>query len=188
MMPQENIPQDHALRQFFHDVVTECYGEYLSMSDREVTTYVADLLTDFCISDRLYPVRGVDGRPVREVGEMLVASDPVHGTAPSFDAEREVRKHIGDYTLFCTGMYPESVHKWRENENANLYEMIRTGKESYYIVSQFDLFEYAEEAPLFGRLSETFESCMFGLNQVRCELERRMPGSLPPNGLPKFLM
>jgi hypothetical protein len=182
------IPQDHALRQFFHDVVADCYGEHVSIHDREVTTYVADLLTDFCMSERLYPVRDAAGRPVKEVGEMLLASDPVHGTASSFDAEREIRKHIGDYTLFCTGMYPESVHKWRENENANLYDMIRAGKESYYIVSQFDVFEYAVEAPLFGRLAETFESCMYGLNQVRTELERRLPGSLPSHGMPKFLM
>lgn len=176
------IPQDHALRQFFHEVVADCYSEYLKMSDSEVTTYVADLLTDFCLAERLYPIRDEAGRPVKEVGNLLIASDPVHGTAPSFDAERVVRKHIGDYTLFCTGMYPESVHKWRENESANLYEMIRTGKESYYIVSQFDLFEYAEEAPLFARLSEAFESCMYGLNQVRSELERRLPGSLPTYG------
>jgi hypothetical protein len=182
------ISQDHALRQFFHNVVAECYEEHAGINDREVTTYVADLLTDFCISDRLYPIRDSEGRPVKEVGEMLLASDPVLGTAPSFDAEREIRKHIGDYALFCTGMYPESVHKWRENENANLYDMIRAGKESYYIVSTFDLFEYAVEAPLFGRLSEAFESCMYGLNQVRCELERRVPGTMPAKGVQKFLM
>lgn len=182
------ISQDHALRQFFHNVVAECYDEHLGISDREVTTYIADLLTDFCISDCLYPIRDSAGRPVREVGEMLLASDPVHGSAPSFDAEREIRKHIGDYALFCTGMYPESVHKWRENENANLYDMIRAGKESYYIVSTFDLFEYAAEAALFGRLSESFESCMFGLNQVRCELERRLPERMPPNNAQRFLM
>ncbi|HEX3437378.1 MAG TPA: hypothetical protein VHT24_11475 [Pseudacidobacterium sp.] len=181
------IPEDHALRQFFHEVVTGCYNEYLSMDDSEITTYVADLLTDFCMSERLYPIHDAEGHPVREVGEMLIASDPILGTAASFDDERRIRKHIGDYTLFCTGMYPESVHKWRENENANLYEMIRTGKESYYIVSQFDLFEYAVEAPLFGRLSEAFESCMYGLNQVRSELDKRMPGSLPHKA-PKFLM
>jgi hypothetical protein len=171
MIPQDIIPQDHALRQFFHDVVADCYGEYVSINDREVTTYVADLLTDFCLSDRLYPIRDGEGRPVKEVGEMLVASDPVHGTASSFDAEREIRKHIGDYALFCTGMYPESVHKWRENENANLYDMIRAGKESYYIVSKFDVFEYAEAAPLFAKLSDRFEDCVCGLNMVKNELD-----------------
>ncbi|HLH33760.1 MAG TPA: hypothetical protein VKX41_03745 [Alloacidobacterium sp.] len=182
------ISQDHALRQFFHDVVAECYSEHAGIDDREVTSYVADLLTDFCISDRLYPIRDPEGRPLKEVAEMLLASDPVNGTAPSFDAEREIRKHIGDYALFCTGMYPESVHKWRENENANLYDMIRAGKESYYIVSTFDLFEYAVEAPLFGRLSESFENCMYGLNQVRSELGRRLPGTMPSGNVQKFLM
>jgi hypothetical protein len=182
------ISQDHALRQFFHDVVAECYAEHVGIHDREMTSYIADLLTDFCISDRLYPVRDNSGHPIKEVGEMLLASDPIHGTAPSFDAEREIRKHIGDYALFCTGMYPESVHKWRENENANLYDMIRAGKESYFIVSKFDLFEYAAEAPLFGKLSDCFENCMVGLNQVRSELERKMPNSLSPKGSQKFLM
>ena len=43
---------------------------------------------------------------------------------------------------------------------------------SYYIVSQFDLFEYAKEAPFFGRLSSSFEACIYGLNMVRSELDR----------------
>src|ERR1700757_3655426 len=74
------ISQDYALRQFFHDVVAECYGEHVGINDREVTTYIADLLTDFCISDRLYPIRDIEGRPVKEVAEMLLVSDPVNGT------------------------------------------------------------------------------------------------------------
>ena len=35
------------------------------------------------------------------------------GPAPSFDRERQVRKHIGDYTLFFTGMFPESINHFR---------------------------------------------------------------------------
>ena len=40
---------------------------------------------------------------------MVLAADPVNGTAPSFDAERALRKHIGDYALFVAGMYPEAI-------------------------------------------------------------------------------
>ena len=40
---------------------------------------------------------------------MVQASDPVNGSAQSFDAERAVRKHIGDYALFVAGMYPEAM-------------------------------------------------------------------------------
>jgi hypothetical protein len=165
------IPEEHALRQLFHRTVSECYAEHLGVHDREVTSYVADLLTEFCVIENLYCIRDAEGRPVKDVAQMLAASDPINGTAPSFDAERKVRKHIGDYALFSTGMYPEAVQRSKFSDTSFL-EMVRTGKESYYIVSQFNLFEYQSEAPFFGRLAEEFESYMYGLTKVRGELDR----------------
>ena len=100
---------------------------------------------------------------------MIAASDPVFGDAPSFDVERKVRRHIGDYALFATGMYPESTQLWRHTGDASFVEMVNTGKESYSIVAAFDLFEYRDEAPLFARLSREFERCMHGLKYVREE-------------------
>ncbi len=181
------IPEEHPLRMLFHELVTDTYG-HIGIFDHELASYVSRILTDFCNSDRLYPVRDAQGRPLREVGEMLVASDPVHGTAASFDAEREIRKHIGDYTLFLTGMYPQSMHLWRSRQSESFVEMVRAGKESYYIVSKFDLFEYADEAALFARLSRHFERCIYGLTLVREELARRSPGALPPPQEPNYLM
>lgn len=173
------VPEEHSLRQFFHQIVTDTYSTRLGMRDNEVTSYVADLLTEFCEADKMYRVRDANGNPVREVGEMLKASDPVHGTAASFDAEREVRKHIGDFTLFYTGMYPESTHRFRRSEGESFVDLVKTGKESYYIVSQFNVFEYAMEAPLFAKLSETFERCLYGLTLVREEMLKHSPGTLP---------
>jgi hypothetical protein len=37
---------------------------------------------------------------------MLIESNPML-EARSFDYERKVRKHIGDYTLFLTGLFPK---------------------------------------------------------------------------------
>ena len=166
------IPEEHALRQLFHQTVSDCYSEHLGLHDTEVTSYIADLLTEFCVVENLYRIRDAEGRPLKEVGEMLTASDPIHGTAASFDAERMVRKHIGDYALFSTGMYPEAVQHSKFAGDASFLDMVRTGKESYYIVSQFNLFEYQNEAPFFGRLAEEFESYMYGLTKVRGELDR----------------
>jgi hypothetical protein len=166
------IPEEHALRQLFHQTVSDCYSEHLGLRDSEVTSYIADLLTEFCVVENLYRIRDPEGNPVKDVGQMLAASDPIHGTAPSFDAERMVRKHIGDYALFSTGMYPEAVQRSKFAGDATFLDMVRTGKESYYIVSQFNLFEYQNEAPFFGRLAEEFESYMYGLTKVRGELDR----------------
>jgi hypothetical protein len=114
---------------------------------------------------------------------MMTAADPVNGTAPSFDAERALRKHIGDYALFVAGMYPEAMRSERRmrRHRPSLGELIQAGKESYYIVSQFNLFEYEEEAPLFARLSDRFERCILGLTLVREEMGPRKPLMLPPS-------
>ncbi|HTW48940.1 MAG TPA: hypothetical protein VMD92_13395 [Acidobacteriaceae bacterium] len=166
------ISESHPLRQLFHEIVADCYAAQSGITDPELTSYVGDLLTEFSAADRLYRLRDSEGRPVRAVREMIAAADPVFGNASSFDEEREVRRHIGDYALFATGMYPESMQLWKHSGTSSFLEMVATGKESYYIVSQFDLFEYKLEAPLFARLSEDFEACMRGLTHVREELNK----------------
>ncbi|HTV83643.1 MAG TPA: hypothetical protein VME18_13435 [Acidobacteriaceae bacterium] len=165
------ISERHPLRQLFQEVVAGCYASD-GIQDPELTSYVGNLLTEFTATDKLYRIRDTAGKPVKEIQEMVSAADPVFGAAASFDEEREVRRHIGDYALFATGMYPESTQLWRHSGESGFLEMVRTGKESYYIVSQFDLFEYQKEAPLFARLSEEFERCMHGLTRVREELDR----------------
>ena len=171
----QNQPQSHPLEQFFLQAVRNNYEGKLGLNDPHVTSYVAHLLCEFSRSDKLYKVRDEMGRPVAELEQMMLAADPVNGTAPSFDAERLIRKHIGDYALFVAGMYPEAVEPWRRHRHGHpsLEELVRAGKESYYIVSQFNLFEYEQEAPLFGRLSDWFERCILGLTLVREEIGGR---------------
>jgi hypothetical protein len=103
---------------------------------------------------------------------MMLQADPVFGPAPSFDRERQVRKHIGDYSLFFTGMFPESINhsRLRRARREGLTDFINAGKESYFIVSKFEHFEYAKVAPLFRRMSQEFEHLVYGLNQVKNEM------------------
>jgi hypothetical protein len=175
--------QTHPLEGFFQQAVRNSYEGRLGLHDPEITGYVAHLLCEFSEADKLYKVRDEMGRPVAELERMVRASDPVNGTAASFDAERSVRKHIGDYSLFVAGMYPEAVESWRRGRrnHPTLGELIHAGKESYFIVSQFNLFEYEQEAPLFARLSDWFERCILGLTMVRDDLGKRKPLlMLPP--------
>jgi hypothetical protein len=174
--------QIHPLEPFFQQAVRNSYEDKLGMHDPDVTGYVAHLLCEFSEADNLYKVRDEAGRPVRELEQMMRAADPVNGTASSFDEERALRKHIGDYALFVAGMYPEATGSGRRlrHNSPSLGELIRAGKESYFIVSQFNLFEYEQEAPLFARLSDRFERCILGLTLVREDLAPRKPLRLPP--------
>jgi hypothetical protein len=172
--------ETHPLEPFFQQIVRNSYAGKLGIHDTSINHYVAGLLCEFSESEKLYKVKDEQGKPINSVDEMVRASDPVHGTASSFDAERAVRKHIGDYALFVSGMYPESMDPYRRRHGQQSFEeLVKVGKESYYIVSQFNLDEYAEEAPMFARLSEWFDRCIYGLRLVREELTHNKPGFLP---------
>lgn len=166
------IPESHPLQQLFIKLVGHHYAEQIGIRDPQVVAYVAHLLAEFCDAEQLFKIRNAAGRRLSDVGEMLLESDPVFGAAPSFDRERQVRKHIGDYTLFFAGMFPESINhaRLRRGRVENFIDWMKAGKESYYIVSKFEYFEYSKVAPLFAKLSENFEQCVYGLNQVKNDL------------------
>jgi hypothetical protein len=168
------ISESNPLQQFFKEVVERNYSE-LGMRNFEVQSYVANLLTEFCDAETLFAIRNADARRLCDVGEMILEADPVYGPAPSFDRERQVRKHIGDYALFFSGMFPESLNqaRLRRARLENCVDFIKAGKESYFIVSKFEHFEYAKVAPLFRKMSQEFEQLVYGLNQIKNELEER---------------
>ena len=170
----EVIPESSPLQVFFKEVVERNYGE-VGLRNSEVHAYVANLLAEFCETETLYKIKNADGRPLCDLGEMMLESDPIYGPAPSFDRERQVRKHIGDYALFFSGMFPQGLNHYRlrRTRMEDLIDFVKAGKESYYIVSKFEHFEYAKVAPLFRKMSQEFERLVYGLNQVKNELEER---------------
>jgi len=167
---------NHPLEQFFQQAVRESYEGKLGLQDPDVIGYVSRVLCDFSDADTLFKAHAAAGHGKDELDAMMLASDPIHGTAPSFDAERAMRKYVGDYSLFVAGMVPEAIDSGAEEKlrRPTLGELIKAGKESYFIVSQFNVFEYKKEAALFTRLSEQFERYILGLALVREEMGKRL--------------
>ena len=175
-MPTET----HPLESFFHRAVQNSFADKVGLNDPEIVDYVAHLLCEFSDPGHLHRLKDATGHRIENIVEMLRAADPVYGTAASFDEERSVRQYIGDYAMFIAGLHldvMESAPNY-QSDRAIVDELIRLGKESYFIVSQFDLFEYEKEAPLFARLAECLDRCILGLALVRDKLnERRALGS-----------
>ncbi len=167
------ISSDHPLRKLFGQLVRRHFCRGADVHDDDVIEYVGGVLLDFIHTDRLYQIHNARGRRLEEVAEMLVESNPILD-ATSFDRERAVRKHIGDFTLFFTGLFPEAVASLpRVNPLSvdTFVDYVAAGKESYAVVAAFNLFEYRDEAPLFKRLSERFEDCVDGLRLVKRDIE-----------------
>ncbi len=173
MAAETSASEDRSLRRFFSELLWRHFFADLRLEEPRIAKYVSSVLSDFARTDNLFRIRDAQGHRLEDVGEMLIASNPLL-EASSLERERAVRKHVGDYTLFMTGLFPESVARARRAKSLRLeafVDFVRAGKESYAIVSSFNQSEYRNEAPLFRRLSDEFERCVFGLNLVKQDLE-----------------
>jgi hypothetical protein len=166
------ISAEHPIRELFHSLVERAFYYQLGLENPPLARYISDVLVDFTHQDSIFRVRDARGRRVEEVAEMLVEGD-VALNATSFEREREVHKHIGDFTLFWTGVYPEMLRHFRASTRRDhLIDYVEQGRKSYQIASTFQYGQYAEEAPVLRQLSEQFETCMLSLHLVRGELDR----------------
>ncbi len=173
-MPQP-VPVSHPLRRLFR-TLTECtFSDRLSWPDTDVIGYVSDVLVDFAHVENLYRIHNARGHRVEEVAELLLEGDLLH-RAGSPEREREVQKHIGDYTLFMTGLFPEYVRRLKTRRvlaPADAFlDYMHVGKRAYGVVAAHAAGGHAETAPLFRKLSENFELCVYGLGHVRQDLDQ----------------
>lgn len=169
------VPLRHPLRQLFGALTEKSFTEHLGWPDTKVTSYVSDLLVDFTHTDQLYKIRNRENQPVDSVVELLFESE-IMLEAQSLDRERDVHQHIGDFTLFMAGLFPEYLRRLKSAGRIYhkdfLVDYVKTGKRSYGIVAQIGGNETESSLPLFQKLSENFELCVTGLGFVRSDLDR----------------
>jgi hypothetical protein len=159
------VDPGHPLYGLFSDLVGESLAERRLPAESHVDAYLVDLLVRFLHSDAIFAVRR-EGRPIQSVIEMTAEAD-VRLNAASFEREREVHRHIGDYILFFSGLYPDFLRRLRVSEGADLVcDYSSQGRQSYYIVSTFDYPPFGEEAPTFRLLSDGFEDYSIALADV----------------------
>lgn len=169
------VPPQHPLRQLFGALTEKSFTEHLGWPDLNVTSYVSNLLVDFTRTDELYKIKNRQGQPVDAVVDLLFESE-VLLEAQSLDRERDVHRHIGDFTLFMAGLFPEYLRRLKSAgliyHKDFLVDYMKTGKRSYGIVAQIGRDDSRNHPPLFQTLSENFELCVAGLGFVRADLDR----------------
>ncbi|MER3465846.1 MAG: hypothetical protein C4340_01195 [Armatimonadota bacterium] len=177
-MTPEPISESHPLREMMLRLVRDSVRAHVGGSDEDAEAYIASIVIRFAHTDA--SALQQRDREVDDLVEMLALGD-IRLAAQSFDDERRVHKHIGDYLLFWEGLYPEHLRRMRrQGRPAGLVDPILQGKSSYYVVSTFRFGEYAEEADLFERLSEAFVDYLRALRSLRGEIyPDEPPGSLP---------
>jgi hypothetical protein len=161
----------HPLRIYFSGLTEQTFMADLGVADPPLIDYLSMLLSRFVHIDAIYRLRSESGRRLEEVADMMMEAEalPKEGRT-----SREVHRHIGDFTLFWTGLYPDMLKRLCSAMHKDHFiNYCEQGKRSYYIASTFESEPYKEESPVLRRISEHFEMCAFGLTKVREEWERK---------------
>jgi len=162
------VGRPEALRDLFAAMTEHTFQVDLGIADSKLTDYLTDLLVRFIRFDAIFRFCSTIGRRLEDVAEMMLEAEQRQGKP-----RREIYRHIGDFTLFWTGVYPEALSRLQAPDSRDhLLDYLEQGKRSYYIASTFEDEPYQAEAPILRRLSEEFELCSVGLRQVRKEWER----------------
>ena len=173
-----NHTSQQTLRRFFSGVTEHAFVAQLGVADPPLVDYVSELLSRFVHSDAVYRIRDLAGRRLEEVAGMMSEAQQRVG-----DARREVHRHVGDFTLFWTGLYPESLRHLQGDQRRDFFlDYCEQGKRAYYIASTIPGGDDGAASEVLRRLSHDFEMCAYGLSEVRRELERRdddFPGIIP---------
>lgn len=161
------ISRDHPLHLMFSGLVENQVQEHVATTGHEdVQLYLTDMLVAFIRLDRVFAIKDKQGRPLRSVFEMMAEAD-VRLNADSFERERQVHKHIGDFILFWSGVYPDHLRRVKlQNATELVCDYARQARESYEIVSSFDYKPFDSDAPTFRKLSENFDAYRFVLGRV----------------------
>jgi hypothetical protein len=168
---------NHPLRRLFAGLTEHTFLNTLGVGDPPLIDYLAELLSRFLHMDAIHRLRNAQGKRLEEVADMMLEAEAL----PEGRTRREFHRHIGDFTLFWTGVYPEALKRLRSVLSKDHFiDYCEQGKRSYYIASTFADDPYRDEAPVLRRLSTEFELCAYGLNRVRREWERFQPGTAGP--------
>ena len=144
------------LDRFFRGLAEHAFHGQLGVVDPPLVEYVSTLLVRFIRADGLQPLpaagTGADGKVARMLGDLQQAAA---------DAAVDDYRHIGDYTLFWTGLYPEALRRVQQLD----YRL--AGKRAYWIASTLEPEDAADERLLLERLSHEYDVCVAGLAEVR---------------------
>jgi len=163
-------PTDHPLNRLFAGLTEHTFLTTLGVADPPLIDYLSVLLSRFLHVRDIYRLRSSAGRPLSEVVDMVIEAEQL---PPDGRTSREFHRHIGDFALFWTGIYPESLEQLQAKSRKDAFiDYCTQGKRSYFIASTYEDDQSKEEARVLRRLSDEFELCAYGLNRVRREWER----------------
>ena len=160
-----SLPVEHPLRTLFAGLTEHAFVAQMGIADPPLVDYITDLLARFLHVDNVYRLRDSAGRPISELALMAMEAEKL---PPEGRTRREYHRHIGDFALYWSGLFPEAVDRFQHFATRDhLVNFTRLGKRSYQLAGEAS----DNDSAVLRRLGHDFELCALGLREVRHEWE-----------------
>lgn len=148
--------------QFYFYILARLVLRRSGIDDRNLADYVASLLEKF---SRVRQMRApVENLETPYLSDLLLALK----SASSFQTFL-IRAHMGNYALFISGIFYESIESRRERgaPSFSFYEEI--GRTSFHAIATHNMARKYELGGLFEKLAAHFHECRLALNRLADE-------------------
>jgi hypothetical protein len=146
------------LQQFFRHQLQQSFHTH-GLNGAYTIDYVADVLGRFAYTRFFYAVHDAEGRPIEYIVDMLMALQS-DDKRPSVTREGVIMRHIGDYTLFMSGLFRERV---RARGEFNYY--VAHGRSAFWRSADYEINPARRHT--FRRLYQDFEPISNVLDYLR---------------------
>jgi hypothetical protein len=147
--------------QLYFYILTRHVLKETGLEDRALTDYVASVLERFSDRARMRsPANGVNG-PIQYVSDMLVALRQASPTQTFL-----IRAHIGNYSLFISGIFHESVESRAQRGAPDLSFYEDMGRASYRAAAGHHVARTADLSEVLENLADAFRQVRSALNHL----------------------
>ena len=146
---------------YFYILVRQVFRRS-GIMERAVADYVAEVLAEFSRMERTQcAIRG-QKQPLDYFFELLAALQTVDDTT-----RFHIRAHIGNYSLFLSGIFPDRIRSRAELRGApdmKYYEEL--GRSNFRVASDHRLARKYDLTAIFSTLAERFQTTRLALNDL----------------------
>src|SRR6266480_2629788 len=146
---------------YFYILVRQVFRRS-GIMERAVADYVAEVLTEFSQMERTECRVNGQVQPLDYFFEMLGALQTADDSTRFY-----IRAHIGNYSLFLSGIFPDRIRVRAEVRGApNLKYYEEMGRSNYRVASDHRLARKYDLDGIFNTLSERFQATRLALNDL----------------------
>jgi hypothetical protein len=151
--------------EFYFYVLARHVLKRAGIHDRKLCDYVASLLETFSRASGLRAPHTAEDCGRHYISDMLIAL-----THATHEQSFLLRAHVGNYSLFLSGIFHENTHRrsLRGAPDLEFYEKI--GRTNYQIVASHSAARRCELNDVYEELGDRFHDVRLALNQLSDEL------------------